>query len=461
MNMRTSHEIVALPMREAVAKMQASAMDLQVACLGIEDKAAQRHALQAQLSAIALQRTAIEAAAIAEGLVSPEHAERQKSEGDALLESGDTLGAIQRYRTSLAARPDFAAAEHNLTIALLQNYDETEAGARLECLLERERGLSAGKRERFVDDGSDTGEMIAVSPFKLMDTSEQIRHLVNSKKIDASFGELACRYEELLNDLAKRKNRAPYTQLTESERRRFSGYLDKCIYRGAGAALDEPVINPDLDFRAIEEEYNATKMLYFEALLTAPGISALRTYLRDSTIFFKHSEARFVGSYLMDGLACGLVFQLLREIRACLPRILRDRPVNNMWAYRYDAAGSGVVPHNGDGSVTLNFWLTPDDCNLTSGAGGMVMYDKTHPPEWNWQVTNQYKDDTGVQERVAAHLRDAKETVIPYRENRGVLFHSTLFHKTDPFRFKDGFPSRRANITILFGRRNQEAAALQ
>ena len=212
----------------------------------------------------------------------------------------------------------------------------------------------------------------------------------------------------------------------------------------------------------IEEDYVAQRAISFDDFLTPEALSALRRFLLESTIFFKHSEAGFVGTYLTDGFSCGLIFQIIAEIKDRFPRILRNRALNNMWAYRYQSRGQGVKPHNGDGSVTFNFWLTPDDANLGSqGSGGMVMYDKKHPTEWDWLRFNANKDDQGIQEHIAAYLADAKSLTIPYRSNRAVLFDSTLFHKTDPYNFREGFENRRMNVTMLFGHRGQESAALQ
>ena len=43
--------------------------------------------------------------------------------------------------------------------------------------------------------------------------------------------------------------------------------------------------------------------------------------------------------------------------------------------------------------------------------------------------------------------------VVPYAENRVVLFNSNLFHETDRLEFKPGYENRRINITMLFGNR--------
>ena len=40
--------------------------------------------------------------------------------------------------------------------------------------------------------------------------------------------------------------------------------------------------------------------------------------------------------------------------------------------------------------------------------------------------------------------------VIPYRENRAVIFNSQLFHETDDFNFDESYENRRINITFLY-----------
>ena len=53
------------------------------------------------------------------------------------------------------------------------------------------------------------------------------------------------------------------------------------------------------------------------------------------------------------------------------------------------------------------------------------------------------------------HLEDNnnEKSVIPYNENRIVIFNSNLIHETDKFEFKEGYENRRINVTMLFGRR--------
>jgi hypothetical protein len=42
--------------------------------------------------------------------------------------------------------------------------------------------------------------------------------------------------------------------------------------------------------------------------------------------------------------------------------------------------------------------------------------------------------------------------IVPYRENRAVLFESRLFHRSDAPEFAAGYENHRINLTLLFGR---------
>ena len=57
--------------------------------------------------------------------------------------------------------------------------------------------------------------------------------------------------------------------------------------------------------------------------------------------------------------------------------------------------------------------------------------------------------------RIKKELKNSKGNtkVIPYNENRAVVFNSCLFHETDNYSFKEGYENRRINVTLLFGRR--------
>jgi hypothetical protein len=99
--------------------------------------------------------------------------------------------------------------------------------------------------------------------------------------------------------------------------------------------------------------------------------------------------------------------------------------------------------------VNVNFWITPDGACDDPLSGGLVVYDLPVPESWTF--ANYNSDPT----RLAAFLKvhDAKSIRVPYRENRCVLFDSSLIHVSDRIHFKPGYENRRVNVTLLYGKR--------
>ncbi len=113
----------------------------------------------------------------------------------------------------------------------------------------------------------------------------------------------------------------------------------------------------------------------------------------------------------------------------------------------------GVEAHTDQGAVTFNFWLTPEAANLEPDRGGIQIYAKEQPYDWDWRTYNSLKYTPEILDEINDFLASAETMTIPYRGNRAVLFHSNLFHKSDTLRFAEGFENRRMNVTMLFGKR--------
>ena len=126
-----------------------------------------------------------------------------------------------------------------------------------------------------------------------------------------------------------------------------------------------------------------------------------------------------------------------------------------LWAYKYDcrardkAPFDGISAHADFAAINVNFWITPKSANLNKLSGGLVVYNSEAPQEWDFKTYN--SDDKRIREEIA--MRGGNKNVIPYNENRAVIFNSNLFHETDNIDFKDGYENRRINVTMLFGKR--------
>ena len=130
--------------------------------------------------------------------------------------------------------------------------------------------------------------------------------------------------------------------------------------------------------------------------------------------------------------------------------------MTQIWAYKYDSRASdkdndlsGIKVHADMAAINVNFWITSNSANLDSSSGGLVVYHTESPLGW---VKKDYNEN---KEKIYEEIQrgNQEKTVIPYNENRAVLFNSSLFHETDNIKFKEGYENRRINVTILFGKR--------
>ena len=195
-------------------------------------------------------------------------------------------------------------------------------------------------------------------------------------------------------------------------------------------------------------------MTYFDDFLNPEALDSLRRYLLESTIWYKFNyPGGYLGAKLADGLACPLLFQIAKDLRQTFPDIFKNHRLYQLWAYKYDSRLTGINIHADIAAVNVNFWITPDSANLNSNNGGLVVYKEKAPLDWAFDLYNSNKADSQrrIQEYLAEH--DSGKMVVPYAENRIVLFNSNLFHESDTIEFKPGYENRRINVTLLFGNR--------
>jgi Flp pilus assembly protein TadD len=217
-------------------------------------------------------------------------------------------------------------------------------------------------------------------------------------------------------------------------------------------SLSSPAVSSGCDASGAEAEYlsSAPGITTLDGLLSPEALIQLRNFCMASTIWsdFRYNGG-YVGTSLTQGFANGLLLQIARELRASMPRVLGPHPLRQMWAFKYDQRRTGVGVHADEAAVNVNFWITPDEANLNPETGGLVVWRKRAPMEWNFEEINR------TPEKLVAWVKasGAEKNRIPYRSNRAVLFDSSLVHSTDDFEFAPGYGNRRINITMLFGTR--------
>jgi hypothetical protein len=128
--------------------------------------------------------------------------------------------------------------------------------------------------------------------------------------------------------------------------------------------------------------------------------------------------------------------------------------LRQLWGFKYDdTLPADTTTHADFAAVNVNFWITPTEANLDEGSGGLIVYGVNAPPEWDFDTFNSRLDV------IRPYLQEQQDRpiTIPYRQNRAIVFDSDLFHATAGLRFKQGYETRRINITMLFGERADDA----
>jgi hypothetical protein len=189
-------------------------------------------------------------------------------------------------------------------------------------------------------------------------------------------------------------------------------------------------------------------MVVMEDFLTPPALEKLRAYCAGSTVWRKLYSAGYLGAAPEDGFACPLLAQIVEEIQSTFRPILKDEGFRYLGAFKYDSENcAGTNTHADNSAINVNFYITPDEANLDPDHGGMEIWDVAAP-----DVESQRKYSSSESAvRDLFKRSGAKSTIIPHRSNRAVIFKSALFHKTDTFKFRTDYLSRRINVSLLFG----------
>ncbi len=156
----------------------------------------------------------------------------------------------------------------------------------------------------------------------------------------------------------------------------------------------------------------------------------------------------YVGALLARGFCPHVLLAIAHELKQALPRVIGDHALTQAWGFKYDQRMQGINLHADYARINVNFWVTPDQACEDNTTGGMIVYDLPAPASWT------FADYNSNESKLKAYLKvhHARSMRVPYRENRCVLFDSSLIHVTDELHFRPGYENRRVNVTLLYGR---------
>jgi tetratricopeptide (TPR) repeat protein len=219
---------------------------------------------------------------------------------------------------------------------------------------------------------------------------------------------------------------------------------------GDGARLESSALNRNGLTAAALEEWRTRdpQVVVVDDFLARPALERLRRFCADTTVWRRVYDAGYLGATPADGFACPLLAQITEEIGSVYRDILGGHPFRYLGAFKYDSElSTGTNIHADYSAINLNLYITPDDANLDPDTGGMLIWNVAARDE---RELRRYNSSDG---EIREHLRhsQAEAMRVAHRANRAVFFKSSLFHKTDTCRFREGYLNKRINVSFLFG----------
>lgn len=403
--------------------------------------------------------------------ISPGHAAVLQNLGVIAAAQGRHRSAIGYFDEAIAAEPHYAFAHYNRAVLqrTLGERGEAIRGFDRACAIEPEHydahralgflWLAEGDRGRSLDHFARTYELrrgedrtgIAAETLtyatrsKLLHDSEQFRFLSGRRRDNRRFEMLGRSYEEVAKDFPEE-----VTKLSDGQLDMLGEDYNTAMNICGAPELPGRIISERPDHEMIMRRFKERQAgaVFFDDLLTPQGLLGLKRYLLESTIWHDFSHIRgFVASYLEDGLACPLLLQIADEIRGAFPDLLGQHPLSQAWAFKGLEASAAIDAHADDAAISVNFWVTPDEANINPDRGGLVVCRV--PPPAAWEVRDYDADKEQIAMFLGRHANDS--LIVPYRENRAVLFESRLFHRSNAPEFATGYENHRINLTLLFG----------
>tara|TARA_B110000008_G_scaffold60207_1_gene59786 strand:+ start:424 stop:1995 length:1572 start_codon:yes stop_codon:yes gene_type:complete len=416
--------------------------------------------------------------------IKPDYAEANINLGNALKEKSDLTNAINHYKLALRFNSKNAEAYYNMGIVFQERGDLEEAinsfqqalninpsyadvyGSLGHAFIElgnNEIALTNLKKCHKLIRGKNPvyplhKSFLTISKAKIDHDIAQFKYLVDKGYEASKYQAHYKLYRDISLELDWSGDEIKY--LSNKHQSLLKETYNRTINLVEAPEIITGALSYFLDKDKITKDYfkHDHGLTYIDNFLSPSALNSIRKFLLESTIWFDIKIGGYLGAYLKDGLACPLLLQIADELRVNLPKIFKKHQLKQLWAYKYDSRAfkednglTGIKAHADQAAVNVNFWITPAVSNLNPESGGLIVYNTPAPLDWDFKSYNSYTS----QERIAKFLENfsTDKSIVPYNENRAVIFNSNLIHETDRFEFKEGYENRRINITMLFGKR--------
>lgn len=375
----------------------------------------------------------------------PKNAMAQNTLGKVLKDLGNYDRALECFEAAISANKLYLAPYTNIGITLLA------LGRREESLMYFKRSLENTRGPNKIVQPQREAQFTTLSKFS--HDIEQFEYLSDLNIGSSRYKELVTKYRRIKSEINWPDQKTTLVRLKAEHQTELDATYVRPIHLVKGSEVPGSALNSELNTGEITEAYRsrAPGMTYIDNFLSGEALDELNKFLLQSTIWFKYNySGGYLGAMCADGLACPILLQIADDTRRAFPELLEIHPLTQLWAYKYDHELYGIGLHADFAAVNLNFWVTPSSANLDPSSGGLVVYDTEAPLSWNFDAYNKNPE----QIRKFLTRKNSGKMVVPYAQNRAVLFNSNLFHETDTINFRKGYENRRINITMLFGKRS-------
>ncbi|MDT7041509.1 tetratricopeptide repeat protein [Candidatus Nitronereus thalassa] len=373
--------------------------------------------------------------------VNPHNAESHNNIGMVYAERGQCESAITEFQKAIEINPGYAKAHQNLGLMQL-------------CQGQRDNALKQFRKSAdLIQNHGHSVRLTHVYPSRIKHDAEQLDYL-HRQGISLSTKES---YSEMLQVLKQHvvsdeEGNHPFA-VSASQAETLAPSFNRILHFAESPAIPNGALNPHLDREDIQRRYQKShpEIICIDELLRPEALTSLRRFCLESTIWKKDYVEGYVGAMLGDGFSSPLLLQVAEELRQEFPGIFHNHPLLQAWAFKQDSQRRPLNIHADAAAVNVNFWITPNEANLDLSCGGLTVWDKEPPKDWDFKIYNNTKYKPKIMEFLQSS--GARPVTVPYRENRALIFNSDLFHESDTCHFRDDYESRRINITFLYGHR--------
>lgn len=377
--------------------------------------------------------------------IKPNYPRGYSNLGNILGELGESEKSMHCYKKALEIKPNFVEAQQNIAKFYIRKLDNTE-----KAISESYKAL------KFHHDTSKFVNQ-KISLYRLKHDIQQAEYL-STKNYKVNGAELfQVTGNKILKEKTNKEDDNNFNQtilLNDDEIKSLLPYY-KTSHIYQIKKISSGCINPEKNWQDVEEQYfnSSDQIIYIDNFLSEKAIKELREFCLVSKIWNEeYHNNKYLGAFSDKGFISQIHLQIASELKQKLPRLFGPYSLTKFWAFKYDSTlGKGINIHADFAKHNLNFWITPDEYNNDKDRGGLKIYGVPAPKDWTFEKYNTNSEE------IYKFLNNsgAKCTNIHYKYNRAALFNSEYFHETDKINFKDGYETRRINITYLFGDRHE------